>query len=48
MGHIAPRKEIRLSSSDPLTRAVTALLYVGMLAVIAASLWSGIRGLSTL
>lgn len=45
MGHIAGKRQAYRVSADPLTRAVTTILYLGMLAVTIGSLYSGIRAL---
>lgn len=45
MGHIAGRRRAYRHSADPLTRAVTTILYLGMLAVTLGSVVSGIRSL---
>jgi hypothetical protein len=45
MGHIAGRRRAYHNTADPLTRAVTTILYLGMLAVTVGSVVSGIRAL---
>ena len=45
MGHIIGKKKAYRVSADPLTRAVTTILYLAMLAVTIGSVFSGIRSL---
>jgi hypothetical protein len=48
MGQVTPRRPTLRPRPDPLTRVVTAVLYAGLTAAVAFSLWSGIHNLSSL